>query len=138
MKKNVAVKVFLEDISQHLDNTSISELLEMSKEPQHLLYAYREIRQEVSFLSNLDHHNLTKLCGVRTSPYMCLVLELAPKKSLRDSLKEYRGCGLALEPLTLKNTALQVCGVGGGGGWVGGGVGGGGGWVGGGVGGGGG
>lgn len=108
-KKNVAVKIFLEDISAHLDSATISELLEMSKQPKHLLFAYREIRQEVSFLSNLEHQNLTKLCGVRTSPYMCLMLELAPKKSLRAILKEYKECALALEPLTLKNTALQVC-----------------------------
>lgn len=104
----MAVKIFLENVSDLLSSASISELLELSKEPKHLLYAYREIRQEVSFLSNLNHPNLTKLCGVRTSPHMCLVLELAPKKSLRAILKEYKECQVALEPLTLKNTALQV------------------------------
>lgn len=109
VKKTVAVKIFLSDIQQHSLNSSISELLELSKQPKHLLYAYKEIRQEVSFLSNLEHHNLTKLLGVRTSPYMCLVLELAPKKSLGTVLREYKSCSIVLEPLTLKNTALQVC-----------------------------
>ena len=105
--KNVAVKIFLQEL-ENLDNHSISELLLISKQPKHLLYAYREIRQEVSFLATLNNPFLTELCGVRTNPYMCLLLELAPKKSLRSILKEYKERGLALEPLTLKNTALQV------------------------------
>ena len=108
-KKNVAVKVFLKDIKNlYHDNTSITKLLEVSKEPKHLIFAYKQIRQEVSFLSNLSHPNLTKLCGVRTSPYMCLMLELAPKKSLRVMLKQYKDYGQVLEPLTLKATARQV------------------------------
>ena len=68
----------------------------------------REIRQEVSFLAVLDHPNLTKLCGVRTSPYMCLLLELAPQGALSSSLKEYRKCGEVLEPVTLHNSIKQV------------------------------
>lgn len=107
-KKNVAVKIFTpRDVN--MNSISISELLELSMDPRNMLYAYRDIRQEVSFLSNLDHQHLTKLYGVRTSPYMCLVLELAPKKNLRAILMEYKECGVALEPLTLKNTTLQVC-----------------------------
>ena len=105
--KNVAVKIFLQEMDR-LENHSISELLVLSKQPKHLLHAYREIRQEVSFLSTLNNPFLTELCGVRTSPYMCLLLELAPKKSLHSMLKEYKECGLTLEPLTLKITALQV------------------------------
>ena len=105
--KNVAVKIFLQEMDS-LDNHSISELLGFSKQVKHLLHAYREIRQEVSFLATLNNPFLTELCGVRTDPYMCLLLELAPKKSLRSMLKEYKECGLTLEPLTLKTTALQV------------------------------
>ena len=41
---------------------------------------------------------------------MCLILELAPRKSLRAILKEYRDSQVCLESLTLKNTALQVRG----------------------------
>ena len=69
---------------------------------------YREIRQEVVFLSALDHPHLTQLCGVRTRPSMCLLLELAPLGSLRLKLKEYLHHNLVLEPLTLKMTTLQV------------------------------
>ncbi len=105
------MKFFLEDISHLLEVSTISELLEKSKEPHHLLYAYREIRQEVSFLSNLAHPNLAELCGVKTSPYLCLMLELAPKKSLRAILKEYKDYCVEMEPLTLKNAALQVNGI---------------------------
>ncbi len=102
--EEVAVKFFFREIPE---NTSISELLKMSKENKQIQCAYREIRQEVSFLSNLDHPNITRLCGVRTSPYMCLMLELA-LKSLKAALKEYRECAVVLEPLTLTETALQV------------------------------
>ena len=69
---------------------------------------YREIRQEVAFLSALDHPHLTQLCGVRTRPNMCLLLELAPLGSLRQQLKDYHHHNLVLEPLTLKLTTLQV------------------------------
>ncbi len=106
--RNVAVKVFLSEIEGLVERSTIAELLEISKKPKHLLYAYKEIRQEVAFLSVLEHPNLTELCGVRTSPYMSLLLELAPKKSLREMLKEYKECNLVLEPLTLKNTTWQV------------------------------
>ena len=91
-----------------MEQCTIAELLDMSKQHRHLMYAYREIRQEVAFLSALNHPHLTELCGVRTHPYMCLLLELAPKKSLRAMLKDYREYNLVLEPLTLKNTTRQV------------------------------
>jgi hypothetical protein len=99
--KNVAVKTF----GEHKD---VNDLLEQSKKPKNLLYAYREIRQEVSFLSNLNHRHLAKLYGVRTTPFMCMLLELA-KESLRGILKEYKSYSVVLEPVTLKITALQVC-----------------------------
>lgn len=73
-----------------------------------LCSSYREIRQEVAFLSALDHPHLTQLCGVRTRPNMCLLLELAPLGSLRQQLKDYHNHNLVLEPLTLKLTTLQV------------------------------
>ena len=101
------MKIFLQEMDS-LENHSISEFLLLSKQPKHLLHAYREIRQEVSFLATLKNPFLTELCGVRTTPYMCLLLELAPKKSLHSMLREYRECRLTLEPLTLKTTALQV------------------------------
>lgn len=69
---------------------------------------HREIRQEVAFLSALDHPHLTQLCGVRTQPYICMLLELAPLGSLRVMLKEYLHNNLVLESLTLKATTLQV------------------------------
>ena len=102
------MKMFLKGTKKIMGSTSIRDLLELSQDPKHLIYAYKQIRQEVSFLANLSHPNLTKLCGVRTSPYMCLILELAPQKSLRYVLQAYNECGVILEPLMLKNTALQV------------------------------
>lgn len=104
----VAAKFFLQDGEQN-SNKSISQLLEVSKQSNHLEYAYYEIRKEVSILSKLCHKNLNKLCGVLTKPFMCLMSELAPKNSLRTILKQYKECSLTLEPCTLKITALQVC-----------------------------
>ncbi len=49
-----------------------------------------------------------ELCGVKLDPYMCLMLELAPKQSLRVMLKRYKEHRVFLEPLTIKNTVLQV------------------------------
>ena len=106
--KNVAVKTFIKDIKQYMEKMSTSELLEISREPQHLLFAYQQIRQEVAFLSNLKHDHVTRLYGVRSSPHLCLLLELAPRRSLRVMLTRYRDCAAVLEPLTLKKTALQV------------------------------
>ena len=85
-----------------------NELLQLSQEPENISYAYKEIRKEVYFLSSLSNPYITGFCGVKTHPYMGILLELAPKKSLRSILKEYDACGIVLEPVTLKNTALQV------------------------------
>ena len=88
-----------------MDRKSTDELLESSRNPKNLVHAYKEIRQEVSFLSTLENPFLVAVFGVRTSPYMCFLLELAPMGSLFSVLRSYK---IPLEPLTLKNTSLQV------------------------------
>ena len=88
---------------------NINELLQLSQEPENISYAYKEIRKEVYFLSSLSNPYITGFCGVKTDTYMGILLEPAPKKSLRFILKEYyNGHSIVLEPITLKNTALQV------------------------------
>lgn len=87
---------------------SINELLQLSQEPENISYAYKEIRKEVYFLFSLSNPYITGFCGVKIDPYMGILLEPAPKKSLRFILKEYSGHSIVLEPITLKNTALQV------------------------------
>ena len=72
------------------------------------MYVRREIRQEVSFLAVLHHPNLTRLVGARTSPYMCLMLELAPHGSLSKALKVYKKYDVVLEPVTLQHSISQV------------------------------
>lgn len=106
--RSVAVKVFLKELDDKMDRMTISELLEISKEPRQLVHSYREIRQEVAFLSALEHRNLAELDSVRIHPFMCLLLELAPQKSLRNLLKDYKRHSVLLEPLTLKATTQQV------------------------------
>ena len=102
------MKVFLQKTEGPVGQSTIAELLNVSLNPRNLLHAYQEIRQEIAILANLNHPNLTELCGVRTHPHMCLLLELAPKTSLRAMLKQYKECNLVLEPLTLKTSAVQI------------------------------
>lgn len=104
--KEIAVKVFLNDMDRlNVERKKTEELLEISRKPKNLVHAYKEIRQEVSFLSTLENPFLVEVFGVRTYPYMCFLLELAPMGSLFTILKEYK---TPLEALTLKNTARQV------------------------------
>ena len=99
----------MQDMEKYMESGwSVNELLQLSQEPENISYAYKEIRKEVYFLSSLSNPYITSFCGVKTDPYMGILLELAPKKSLRFILKEYDGRGIVLEPITLKNTALQV------------------------------
>ena len=56
----------------------------------------------------LNHTNLTRLVGVRTSPYMCLMLELAHHGSLSKALKVYKKYDVVLEPVTLQLSISQV------------------------------
>lgn len=95
----------MQDCSQ---GHNLDELLRTSKTPEHLAYAYREIRKEVRILSSLKSEFVPELLGVKTSPYTCILLELAPKGSLNAILKEYAGHGSVLQPVTLKCLALQV------------------------------
>ena len=103
------MKVFVEQpVGLLIRLRTIAEILDDSLKPGNLHYAYQEIRQELAVLAKLNHPNLTELCGVRTHPHVCLLLELAPKNSLRAILKEYKECNLVLEPLTLKTSSVQV------------------------------
>ena len=59
-KKLVAVKVFLqENVADAVEHSTIQELLVLSREPKHILFGYKEIRQEVSFLASLNSPFLT-------------------------------------------------------------------------------
>ena len=98
--------MFLHNVQDY--SPDLDELLRLSEQPEHLAFAYREIRKEVQFLSSLENPFVTELLGVRTSPYTCIMLELAPKGSLNSMLKGYESHGVVLQPLTLKNLALQV------------------------------
>ena len=106
--KKVAVKMFLHGMQEKSLGADLDDLLKKSREPEHLAYAYREIRKELHVLSSLESPFVTELIGVKTSPYTCIMLELAPKGSLNSILKEYAGCSSILEPITLKCLALQV------------------------------
>lgn len=100
--------MFLHDVQHCSQGHDLDELLRISNNPEHLAYAYREIRKEVHILSTLSSPYVTELLGVKSSPYTCILLELAPKGSLNSILKEYADGGYVLQPITLKCLALQV------------------------------
>ena len=47
------------DLMQAVEHSTIQELLTLSQDPKNILYAYKEIRQEVSFLASLNSPFLT-------------------------------------------------------------------------------
>jgi len=111
----VAIKVLLPEADHKLQYSTLKEVLQSASSDHLIPQSYHDVRQEVSILSKLHHDNLTKLCGVRTTPIIqgttsmiCLMLELASKRSLRDVLKRYRNAKRLLEPSTLKTTICQV------------------------------
>ena len=104
----VAFKFFLEHAEQRKNNFDVEQLLKDVDRHNQYQKVYEAVRKEVSFLAKLKHNHLTKLVGVATSPRVCMVLELAPKGSLRDILKEYNKSGNPLLPLTMKMCAEQV------------------------------
>ena len=114
-KEPVAIKVLLPEADRKLVDSTLKEVLQSASSDHLIPQSYHDVRQEVSILSKLHHDNLTKLCGVRTTPIItgttsmiCLMLELASKRSLRDVLKRYRNGKRLLEPATLKATICQV------------------------------
>ena len=114
-KEPVAIKVLLPEADHKLQYSTLKEVLQSASSDHPIPQSYHDVRQEVSILSKLNHDNLTKLCGVRTTPIIqgatsmiCLMLELASKRSLRDVLKQYRNAKRLLEPITLKTTICQV------------------------------
>jgi len=107
--------VLLSEADHQLQDFTLKEVLQLASSDDLIPKSYHNVRQEVSILSKLRHDNLTKLCGVRTTPIIqgttsmiCLMLELASKRSLKYVLKQYKNAKRLLEPITLKTTIYQV------------------------------
>lgn len=52
---------------------------------QVLLHRYKDLREELTIMSQLDHPRVVSLLGVALRP-LCIVLRLAPQGSLKDHL----------------------------------------------------
>ena len=52
---------------------------------QVLLHRYKDLREELTIMSNLDHSRVASLVGVCLKP-LCIVLKLAPQGSLKDHI----------------------------------------------------
>ncbi len=54
------MKVFLQgELLVEVEHSTIQELLNISQDPKNILFAYKEIRQEVSFLASVNSPFLT-------------------------------------------------------------------------------
>ena len=95
--------------NEKTQNCKISELLAKieSQNAEQYFDTYDQIRNEVDFFCKLRHPNLVKMVGVNIKP-ICLMLELAPRGSLRRILKEYDKSSASLQPLTMKKCVQQV------------------------------
>ena len=72
-----------------------------------IVFHYRTVRQELSILVPVSHKHILALIGVGFSP-LCLLVELAPKGSLKNMLSNYRKAGQKLDPYALQQCVLQV------------------------------
>ena len=72
---------------------------------QVLLHRYKDLREEVTIMSNLDHPRVASLVGVCLKP-LCIVLKLAPEGSLKDHLAL---CPQGLERDVAHRLLFQVC-----------------------------
>ena len=113
VKELVAIKVLL-PADRKMQSPTLKELLLSTNSDKLIPHSYHRVRQEVSYLSKLQHDNLTKFYGVRTTPIIegatsiiCLMFELR-KQNVRDVLKQYRNTKRMLEPVTQKITICQV------------------------------
>ena len=72
-----------------------------------LTLSFRNVRQELAILANINHVNIIRFYGVSTSPF-AMLLELAPMGALDDRYKEYRRLGKRINPFILQKTLAQV------------------------------
>ncbi|XP_066912686.1 leucine-rich repeat serine/threonine-protein kinase 1-like isoform X2 [Clytia hemisphaerica] len=68
---------------------------------------YRNVRQELSILGNINHVNIIRFYGVSVSPF-AMLLELAPMGAVDDRYKEYRRVGKRIHPFTIQKSLQQI------------------------------
>ncbi len=72
---------------------------------QVLLHRYKDLREELTIMSNLDHPRVTSLVGVCLRP-LCIVLNLAPQGSLKSHLAL---CPQGMDSGVAHRLLYQVC-----------------------------
>lgn len=83
----VAVKEFLTSAQAEHSGDTLDEKHSIHSEEEDIirqeeaLFLFRDLRQEVTVLAQLNHPNIVALLGVSFHP-MCMVIELAPLGSL--------------------------------------------------------
>ena len=72
-----------------------------------IITGFNNLKKELSILSPLHHENIVELIGVTLTP-LGLVLELAPRGSLRSILKEFAITSTRLQPAAIQAVIIQV------------------------------
>ena len=106
----VAIKALTKDIKEDVDDDEQGEGRPRSQShPQRhqIITGFNNLKKELSILSPLHHENIVELIGVTLTP-LGLVLELAPRGSLRSMLKEFAAEGCRLQPAAIQAVIIQV------------------------------
>ena len=97
-----------EDFDEDLDEGREERSRSQSHPQRHqIITGFNNLKKELSILSPLRHENIVELIGVTLTP-LGLVLELAPRGSLRSILKEFAFASQRLQPAAIQAVIIQV------------------------------
>ena len=122
IKQEVALKALTKEYRLHDNDTDLScsdeqsvsgdpdvrSLLAKPPTRHSIVEGFNNLKKELSILSPLKHPHVVKLIGVMLRP-LGLVLELAPKKSLKNILSSYSDAQRHLNIGVMQATITQVC-----------------------------
>ena len=72
-----------------------------------IITGFNYLKKELSILSPLRHPCVIELLGISMEP-LGLILELAPRSSLKSVIKEFEGANNHLQPAAIQAVTIQV------------------------------
>lgn len=108
----MALKALTKDLREDLDDDDVAlgegGVRSQSHPQRHqIITGFNNLKKELSILSPLRHENIVELIGITLTP-LGLVLELAPRGSLRSILKEFAEEQTRLQPAAIQAVIIQV------------------------------
>ena len=109
----MALKALTKDLREELDDDEVAGgeggVRSQSHPQRHqIITGFNNLKKELSILSPLRHEHIVELIGVTLTP-LGLVLELAPRGSLRSILKQFAEVQSRLQPAAIQAVIIQVC-----------------------------